>query len=285
MSKVDIQDLRNWIGRSETREDVIAPAPVAGLSAVLDYDEPRATGGEPLPPCWHWLYFLDAVPASALDVDGHAKRGGFMPPVPLPRRMWAGSRLRFRAPLLVGSEARRVTNIADIRYKQGRSGDLVFLTLRHEVFAAGDLAIEEEQDLVYREPVSGAAAAAVKEAPDDEQWARDITPDPVMLFRYSALTFNSHRIHYDRDYASRAEGYESLVVQGPLIATLLLDLLHRQLPGTRVAAFEFRALRPLLEGAPLRLLGTRGEEEATLWVRDAAGALAMEARASIATGA
>lgn len=281
MTAIDIDALRVWIGRTETREAVISPEPVIGLAAALDHAGPRAGMGEPLPPCWHWLYFLDAVPASALDKDGHAKRGGFMPPVPLPRRMWAGSRIRFCAPLFLGAEARRVTTIADIQHKPGRSGDLVFLTLRHEIFLADQLAIEEEQDLVYREPVTGAATSAPQQAPVEAQWTRDVTPDPILLFRYSALTFNSHRIHYDRDYATGVEGYKSLVMQGPLTATLLLDLLQRKLPGVRVGEFSFRALWPLLEGSPLRLQGSRDGPGVSLWALDGAGTLAMQAQASI----
>lgn len=280
MSGVEIGRLRDWIGRSETREDLIAPAPVAGLSAALDYARPRVHAGEPLPPGWHWLYFLDAAPQSGLDEDGHVKRGGFMPPVPLPRRMWAGGRLQFHAPLLVGSEARRVSTIADLRHKQGRSGELVFLTLRHEVFAADTLVLVEEQDVVYREPAAG--EPALLPAPADAAWSRDITPDTVLLFRYSALTFNSHRIHYDRPYATTVEGYDALVVHGPLTATLLLDLLHREQPGVRIEAFEFRARRPLFEGSVIRLQGRREGRQALCWALDSAGALAMELRASLA---
>jgi 3-methylfumaryl-CoA hydratase len=282
MSVVDIEELQAWIGRTETRDDVIAAAPAAYLSATLDHGQSLAVTGEPLPPGWHWLFFLDAVQASGVDADGHAKRGGFMPPVPLPRRMWAGSRLRFLAPLKVGDEARRVTTIADVQHKQGRSGELVFVSLLHQVFSGDRLAIEEEQDLVYRGELTARAADNAPAAPAAPQWTREIRPDPVLLFRYSALTFNSHRIHYDRDYATRTEGYESLVVQGPLTATLLLDLLHRELPDAEARTFRFRAVRPLLEGSPLKLQGRREGETALLWALDATGALAMEARVSLA---
>jgi len=281
VNALDIEALRAWVGRTETRREVITPAPALGLSACLDHVRPRAGAGEPLPACWHWLYFLDAVPASGLGVDGHALRGGFLPPVSLPRRMWAGSRLNLVAPLRVGDEARKVTRIADVRHRRGRSGDLVFLTLHHAVYANGELAIEEEQELVYRGPDRGEVAGDAAPAPAAAQWSREVTPDPVLLFRYSALTFNSHRIHYDRAYATGVEGYGSLVVQGPLTATLLLDLLHREMPGAVIAAFEFRAVRPLLEGSPLRLQGRADGGDILLWALDDSGALAMNARARL----
>jgi 3-methylfumaryl-CoA hydratase len=281
MSAVDIEVLQRWIGRAETRCDVLSAAPVAALSASLDYERSRALLGDSLPPCWHWLYFLDAVAASGLGVDGHAQRGGFLPPVSLPRRMWAGSRLRFAARLPVGAAVRRESTIASVTHKQGRNGELVFVTVRHQIFQGENLAIEEEQDLVYREPGAANVVPLPRPAPAQAQWSRDIRPDTVLLFRYSALTFNSHRIHYDREYATRDEGYASLVVQGPLTATLLLDLLHREIPEAEVAAFEFRAVRPLLEGFPLRMQGRRDGEDISLWALDATGALAMEAQARL----
>lgn len=283
MTAIDINNLQRWIGRQETCADVVTRAPVKGLSAALDYATPRAGPGEPLPPLWHWLYFLPAPPASDVDVDGHARRGGFLPPVPLPRRMWAGGSLRFACALRVGDEVHRVSTIEDISHKRGGSGELVFVTVGHRIFRGDTLAIEEQQQLVYREAVSGTIAPPAQAAPAQAHWSREIRPDPVLLFRYSALTFNSHRIHYDRDYAMGAEGYAGLVVQGPLTATLLLDLLHREVsgPGERPASFRFRGIRPLLEGAPLRLQGRRDGNSVRLWALDASGALAMDAQAEL----
>ncbi|MDG2046509.1 MAG: MaoC family dehydratase N-terminal domain-containing protein [Halioglobus sp.] len=279
MSIIDIECLQGWVGRTETQHDVISAAPVSGLSASLDYVSPIAQLGEALPPCWHWLYFQDAVAASSLAVDGHARRGGFMPPVPLPRRMWAGSRLRFFAGVNIGDEARRVSTIASINHKVGSSGELIFVTLKHQIFQQDTLAIEEEQDLVYRN--YGVSHSAAKPAPAIPQWSRELCPDSVLLFRYSALTFNSHRIHFDMNYATQIEGYTSLVVHAPLTATLLLDLLRRELPDRVVAEFEFRALKPLLEGVPLLLQGRRNDQEVKLWVLDDSGALAMKAHALV----
>ena len=279
VSAVDIEALQGWVGNTKTYCDVISAAPVAALSASLDYLSPVAGVGDALPPGWHWLYFQEAVAASNLAVDGHARRGGFMPPIPLSRRMWAGGRLRFFSPISIGDEARRVTTIASIAHKVGRSGELIFVTLRHQIFCQGTLAVEEEQDLVYRD--YGAAAGVLMSAPAEAQWSREICPDSVLLFRYSALTFNSHRIHFDQRYARQVEGYASLVVHAPLTATLLLDLLRRELPGTAIAEFEFRAIRPLLEGAPLFLQGRRDDQKASLWVLDDSGALAMQATATL----
>ena len=285
MSAVDVQALRGWIGRQETRSDTIFPTPVAQLSATLDHPQPRAIAGEVLPPLWHWLYFLPVTPASGIDLDGHARRGGFLPPVLLPRRMWAGSDIRFVAPLRVGDAIERVSVVEDVSHKHGRSGDLVFVTVLHRVFCHAVLALEERQSLVYREAVAGEAAAVPTErAPASAHWSRSIVPDPVLLFRYSALTFNSHRIHYDRDYALAREGYAGLVVQGPLTATLLMDLLHREMPGVHLQSFRFRGVRPLLDGAAMQLQGRCDGERVELWALDGEGALAMSACATLARG-
>jgi len=250
--------------------------------------------GSVLPPLWHWLYFLPATAASAIDRDGHARRGGFLPPVPLPRRMWAGSDIRFVAPLYVGDVVERVSLIEDVSYKRGRSGELVFVTVLHRLARGEQLVLEERQQLVYREAGGGEAAALSAQAPAPvpaqaapaaAQWSRAIHPDPVLLFRYSALTFNSHRIHYDREYATREEGYPGLVVQGPLAATLLVDLLERALPGVQLRSFRFRGNRPLLEGADILLQGRREGERAELWALDAGGAPALTASAEFAPGA
>ena len=281
MSTVDINSLRAWVGRQETRSDVITQAPVTGLSATLGYTSPRAGAGEALPPLWHWLYFLSAPPAAEVDADGHARRGGFLPPVPLPRRMWAGGSVRFVAPLYVGDEVQRVSTISDISYKQGSSGPLVFVSLLHQVYRGEDIAIEEVQNLVYREAANVSLTARGRPAPTPAQWSREVEPDSVLLFRYSALTFNSHRIHYDRDYATTEENYPGLVVQGPLTATLLLDALEREIPGSLLESFEFRGVRPLFEGESMHLQGRRDGDSVELWALDTGAALAMTARASL----
>ncbi|GAP37201.1 FAS1-like dehydratase domain-containing protein [Piscinibacter sakaiensis] len=279
----DLARLRDWIGRTETRGDEVGASAVAAMAAALDRDDPAPLPGSALPPLWHWMFFNPAEPQHRLGPDGHPLRGGFLPPVPLPRRMWAGGRLSFHHPLRVGDELTRRSHIADVAVKHGRSGPLVFVTVRHEITNAQGLALTEEHDIVYREaPAPGAPAVPPQAAPRDEACARRLLPDPVLLFRYSALTFNGHRIHYDRPYATGVEGYPGLVVHGPLIATLLLDLLRRERPDAVLRRFEFAARRPVFDQQPLELCGRPdGAGAWRLWARDHDGWLAMQARAEL----
>ena len=272
-----------WIGRSETLHDSAHPWPLQALAATLDHASAPAAE---LPPLWHWLYFLPRHRQSEVGADGHPQRGGFLPPVPLPRRMWAGSQLEFRAPLRIGDALRRTSTIADVSAKSGRSGELVFVKVRHEVFCNGgaEAALVEHQDIVYREaPRAGDAAPVPQRAPAGAAWQREWLPDEVLLFRYSALTFNGHRIHYDQPYATTVEGYPGLVVHGPLIATLLLDLLHRHAPAAQVASFRFRALRPTISGRPMRVNGVPQADGRTvqLWAQDHEGWLTMDATVTL----
>lgn len=277
----ELEHLREWIGRTERRADEVSATAVAGMSATLDRDDPAPAPGSDLPPLWHWMLFNPAVPQREIGADGHPRRGGFLPPVPLPRRMWAGGRLEFLHPLRVGDEVTRQSRIADVAVKGGRSGTLVFVTVRHEITNARGLAIAEEHDIVYRDaPAPGAQPPAPQAAPADAAFEREIVPDPVLLFRYSALTFNGHRIHYDRPYATGEEGYPGLVVHGPLIATLLLDLLRRERPQARVRRFEFKAQRPVFDLHRFSVCGRDdGPAACRLWTRDHEGWLTMQARA------
>jgi 3-methylfumaryl-CoA hydratase len=272
--------LADWIGRSETREDTITAAPLAALSALLDRNDPPARPGDAAPPLAHWLFFLPTYRQSEAGPDGHAVKGAFLPPVDLPRRMWAGSRLEFVRPLQVGAEVKRVSTIRDVREKQGASGRLVFVTVRHEVSDADGLVLSDEHDIVFRGETPLAAKPVA--APTNEAWRREIHPDPVLLFRYSAVTFNSHRIHYDHPYVTQVEGYPGLVVHGPLTATLLVDLLRRNAPGARLKTFAFRAMRPLYDTANFFTCGLPDEAQrsARLWTRDREGAVTMEATAT-----
>ena len=281
----DLDHLRDWIGRTEQRADMATAAPLAALSATLDRDDPLPEVGADVPPLAHWMYFLPIAPQSEIGADGHPKRGGFLPPVPLPRRMWAGGRLTFHHPLRVGDEIKRESRIEDVTVKQGRSGALVVVMVRHEIGNAQGVAITEEHDIVYRDnPQPGAPAPTPQKAPSDQSFLRDIVPDPVLLFRYSALTFNGHRIHYDRSYVTEVEGYPGLIVHGPLIATMLVDLLRREMPEAVVTSFRFRAVKPLFDIAPFSLNGKVESDSKTvkLWARDAEGWLAMDATATIA---
>jgi 3-methylfumaryl-CoA hydratase len=278
---MDIDHLKTWIGRQETLTDSIGAFPVAALSATLDRDDPAPADGDALPPLWHWLYFLPRARQSEIGPDGHPKRGGFLPPVPLPRRMWAGGRLAFLAPLRLGEPIRRVSTIADVSAKSGRSGNLVFVLVRHEIFGPAGLAITEEHDIVYRDaPAPGETAPPPKQAEATSPWHRAITPDDVLLFRYSALTFNGHRIHYDRRYVTTEEGYPGLIVHGPLLATLLVDLFRRN-DAREVKSFSFRALSPVFDTTPFTVHGTPDPTGAKLWVRRNDGALCMEATVGV----
>ena len=197
----ELGHLHQWVGKTESVTDTVAAWPVTALSATLDRDDAAPKTGDELPPGWHWLFFLEAKRASELGPDGHPKRGGFLPPVPLPRRMWAGGRIEFLAPLRIGDTIRRDSEILSVEPKHGRSGDLVFVTVRHTISTGTTAAVREEHDIVYRDAAkTGDAPPPGKPAPQAAVWQRSLTGDPVMLFRYSALTFNGHRIHYDLDY-------------------------------------------------------------------------------------
>jgi 3-methylfumaryl-CoA hydratase len=279
---MDIAHLQEWVGKTESASDQVTPIPIAALSATLDIEAPHPAAGDAVAPLWHWLYFLETHRQSELSPDGHAKLGGFLPPVPLPRRMWAGGRFEFHRPLRVGETVTRISRIADVQEKKGRSGTLIFVVVRHEIGNTEGIALTEEQDLVYRAHAKPSdPASAPQTAPAGALWERVVQPDDVLLFRYSALTFNGHRIHYDRRYATETEGYPGLVVHGPLIATLLLDLLRRHMPEADVARFEFRAVSPLFDTSSFTLCGKLESDGKTisLWATDATGGLAMTANA------
>ena len=277
---VDINFLKTWIGNSEQHHDIIAHQKVAALAASLNQTAPAA--GAPLPMLWHWMYFWSIAAQSELGEDGHPKRGGFMPPVPLPRRMWAGGRLRFHAALPIGCEATRTSRIVSVEAKNGKSGSLAFVTVEHAIAANDEVAIIEEHDIVYRDfPAVGAVAPSPPAAPANALWNKVITPDPVLLFRYSALTFNGHRIHYDRSYATEVEGYPGLIVHGPLIASLLVGLLMEKMPAAQLASFSFKAISPLFDIDPFTVCGQPADDGLTidLWAKNSQGALAMQAKA------
>lgn len=272
--------LREWEGRTQVLVDQVTSAPMRGLAATLDQVDVNWTQGAELPPLWHWLYFLPDAPHREIGADGHPQLGSFLPPVPLPRRMWAGGRLQWHAPLHVGATVQRTTRIVSVDHKPGRTGDLVFVLLRHEITHSGVLVMTEEHDIVYRAMAQrGDPTPAPQAAPTDPIWSRTVNIDIVQLFRYSALTFNGHRIHYDRPYATQVEGYAGLVVHGPLIATLLIDLARRACPEARIAAFSFRAVRPTLDLHSFRLCGTPAVDgtSAKLWAQDHEGWLTMQA--------
>jgi len=315
---LDLGILNRWRGRRREKADTIGAQPVEFLRATLDqpwFDDLRI--GAPLPCAWHWIFFLEAAPGRALGRDGHPLRGDFLPPVALPRRMWAGGRLEFAAPICIGEELRRVSTVADIARKTGRSGELCFVTVRHQFFSGSRLKMSEQHDIVYREDPAPAApggqdspppaaspspggedspspAAPASPSPspaadtdaatgiiDSADTVARITPTPVMLFRYSALTFNSHRIHYDADYCRQVEGFPGPVVHGALTATFLAGL-AAQHSGRLPRRFAYRALRPLYAGAPVILSARQQGGGLQLQAADARGRLAMTAEMELA---
>jgi 3-methylfumaryl-CoA hydratase len=274
---MNYEHLKEWIGRQDEHLDLAAMAPLAGLAATLDHDASPWRSGE-VPPLGHWLYFLPQALQREISEDGHPHRGGFLPPVSLPRRMWAGGDLQFHTPIRVGEALRRRSTIAEVEHKAGRSGTLVFVKVVHEITTERGLAVREVHDIVYRDVAKpGEAAPAGETAKAAMDWERPIIGDPVLLFRFSALTFNGHRIHYDRKYCQEVEGYPGLIVHGPLLATLMVDLFLRNNPQAQVTGFRFRARRPVFDIHPFAVCGAKRDGGAELWVRDHEGFVAMTA--------
>ena len=272
-----------WIGRTETLSDTIHPVPCKALAAALNR-EWKPKEGDRLPPLWHWLYFLETARQEELAADGHRKRGGFLPTVQLPRRMWAGSQVQFHSEIEIGKELVRRSTIESIKETSGRSGALTFVKIRHEIRSDHCPAITEIQDIVYREaakPGDTQVSAPASESPGD--YHQEITADSRLLFRYSALTFNAHRIHYDYQYATQTEGYPNVIVHGPLLATLMLELLCFNFPEEVLKYFEFRALSPIFGDSRFSVHGSNPDSEGnvTLWIANHAGQLCMQGEAKI----
>jgi 3-methylfumaryl-CoA hydratase len=307
--------LAQWAPAPAEQDDVIAAGPAVALAGLLDVEPPASEPGDPLPPLWHWLYFLDRPAQRELGPDGHPASGRFMPPIPRRRRMYAGGRASYRAPIRIGDTLTRRSELAGWTIREGRTGQLLFVTVRHVLSRAGAAVATEEQDLVYRSspgpsesaeapapapaarpapaPATGPAAApAAGPAPGpgaamagpDGPWRLRLTPDPVLLFRFSALTYNAHRIHYDAAYATAVEGHPGLVVHGPLLALLCLELPRRHLPGRPVAELSFRARSPLYAGDAVTVSGGQRGDECQLRVITPAGHDAMTAQARLAAG-
>ncbi|MBB3936538.1 FAS1-like dehydratase domain-containing protein [Aureimonas phyllosphaerae] len=275
----NLDHLRDWIGREERRADWLTPDLAAKFHATLALPGAPPAEGEPAPPMIHLCLAQPALPPDALGGDGHPQLGTFLPPVPLPRRMWAGGDLRFHAPLLVGERVTRVSRIAGVTPKIGRTGPLCFIDVEHEIRVGDDSRVAETQTLVYRGDDAPAPPAA-EPAPEGET-VRDVETTPTLLFRYSALTFNGHRIHYDRRYAREVEHYPGLVVHGPMQATLLC-LLAAEIAGQTPRRFRFRSLSTIFDGDGLRLHARRTEAGVSLWTSRPGGPLAMSAEAEFA---
>ncbi|MCU1400909.1 MAG: MaoC like protein [Acidimicrobiales bacterium] len=269
-----------WIGTSHTTTAYLDPARADEMAVTLDR-EPIFAMGDELPAAWHWLYFHNVVRASRLGADGHPALGETMPPVPLPRRMWAGGDLTFTRPLRLGETAVRTSTVRDITEKRGRTGPLYFVSVEHDIRVDGAPALAETQTIVYREMPSGPAVVTGPAAPDDAQFSDTWQLDSTALFRYSALTFNGHRIHYDADYCRSVEGYPNVVIHGPLLATLLVDLAVRR--HGPLHSFRYRAESPLFIPDTFTINGRREGDRSSLWAASADGRLAMSAEATAAT--
>jgi len=273
-----------WAPVEQHDTDLVPAGAAAAMHSLLDApgDPPRT--GDPLPTLWHWMAFVPRVPQSQLGADGHPAKGTFLPPVPLPRRMFAGATLDLPTPIAVGEPIHRRGVVSSVEEKTGRSGSLVFVKVAYDYDAGGASAISEVQDIVYREPVPGSGDRATSPSPDlvpDEwTWARDVEITPTLLFRFSALTYNAHRIHYDREYATAVEGYPGLVVHGPFQAVALAELCRRHAPDRRLTRFEFRAVGPAFDDGPLLLRGRPDNDRVTLAAFDHHGRQTVKAHAA-----
>ena len=278
-SEIDLIHLRKWIGQPSIAIDVVGSGIAEKYHATFDHKDPPPQAGECVPPLFHFCMAQPAAPTASLGLDGHPGRGGFLPPVPLPRRMWAGGSLTFHKPLNVGDQIRRTSSVSDVALKEGRAGPLCFVTVEHRIEANSVLAIEERQDIVYRgfdpspRQTSTSPAAAAK-----GEYVRPIKVGATHLFRYSALTFNSHRIHYDREYAVEVEGYPGLVVHGPFQAALLADFAV-EIKGRRPARFKFRGVSPLFDDDAFSLNAASDGSGLKFWTEKEDGTVCMTAEA------
>lgn len=273
---IDLAHLRTWIGHPIETEDALSVRHARLMAATLGLPQTDLTAGTALPPLWHWLYFLEGAPPNELGRDGHPARGGFLPPVPLSNRMWAGGRVAFHHPVALGATVRKRSTVTAVEQKQGRSGTLVFVTVRHDILDAGQIAISEEHDIVYKAPAPPSTTRPSPPTMPTPTHSEMFEATSTMLFRYSALTFNGHRIHYDMDYCRDVEGYADLVVHGPLQATLLAGLAVR-LESRPLRHFRYRGLHPNLLGTPLTLNAAPSGDGLTLWAAQTDGTVTMQA--------
>ncbi|WP_315803188.1 MaoC family dehydratase N-terminal domain-containing protein [Bradyrhizobium sp. SZCCHNS3002] len=276
---LDLDHLRQWIGRSAEATDLVTPQLTKGLRATLFLDIGEPTTGDIAPYTVHWCLGQPVFPHDQLGPDGHPTRGGFLPPVPLPRRMWAGGEVQFVDPLRVGDVATRVSTITDVTLKSGSTGQLCFVSVEHVVSTPRGVAVRERQDIVYRDMGGAPAAPAKAPPPPVAQHSETRVSDAVLLFRYSALTFNGHRIHYDRDYVTRVEGYPGLIFHGPLQAALLVEFAAR-LKGKPPARFTYRGVQPLFEGSEFSVNANDKDGGLELWTANAEGQPTMKGTAT-----
>lgn len=274
MEEVNLQE---WTGKQEDIDDRIYVTPVRALALTLNYQDYPVAEGKPLPELWHWLFFLPLSPMSAVGPDGHPKRGGFLPPISLERRMWASGRLHFQQELMIGDDIHKTSEILKISEKEGKAGKMIFVTVRHLVQSQRGVAVEEEQDIVYLPMPKSFVQPPPNPLPDDLSWQEAYPVDPVLLFRFSALTFNGHKIHYNWQHATEIEKYPGLVVHGPLQALLLLESAKQHHPGRKPASYSFKAVRPIFEADGLYLCGkSRPDGSLDLFTANAEGNIGMQ---------
>jgi 3-methylfumaryl-CoA hydratase len=283
---IDIEPLRKQLGRKIEDEDVVTPAPIEAMICTFDRNEKVPKPGEPIAPGWHLCFLHSYARRASLGNDGAAAEGGVLPRIPMPRRMYAGSTFKFDGDIRVGDKVRRELEFTDIQLRQGSTGTLIVATQTRRIFTPRGLALSEAASTVFREEVKAGEKSGVpvrEAAPTDLPWRRTITPDPVMLFRYSAITFNPHRIHYDRTYCLEVEGYPGLVVHGPFAQQCLFDLLRDSMPGRQIKTFAVRARAPLFDTAPFDVIGrpTADGKGAELWTVTPTGAIAAQATATL----
>ena len=280
--KLDLDHLRQWIGRTNEVSDIVTAQLTKGLRATLFQEIGEPKPGDAAPFTTHWCLGQAVYPMSELGPDGHPTRGGFLPPVPLPRRMWAGGELEFVDALRVGDVATRSSRISDVTMKTGSTGVLCFVSVQHEVTTSRGVAIRERQDIVYRD-VSGTAQAAPAKSPPPPpvaQHRETHVSDPVLLFRYSALTFNGHRIHYDRDYVTKVEGYPGLIFHGPLQASFIVELAAKLHGGQPPKKLSYRGVQPLFEGSEFSINANTSDSGMELWIANAEGQPTMKGTAT-----
>jgi 3-methylfumaryl-CoA hydratase len=286
MTAIDIAKLRQHIGTRISDEDVATEAPLRAIVATFDRKEDAPREGQAVPPGWHIGYFLSSAPTASLEADGLPMGTGVLPTIPLPRRMYAGSRFTFHAPILVGDRLRRETELTDLQVREGSTGTLLLTTQTRRIFTSRGLAVTEEADSVFREEVKAGGKSGIPkrdEPPSGLPWRQTIHPGPVNLFRLSALTGNPHRIHYDRPYAMEVEGYPGLVVHGPFTQTVLIDFVRDNTPGRAIRTFTMRARAPLFDTAPYDVVGrpTDGGSGCEVWAVTPGGTIAMQASATL----
>lgn len=278
MSAIDLAHLREWVGKAHSDRDVLSSRHARLMAATIGVPQSEIVQGSTLPPLWHWLYFLSGEPSAALGRDGHPARGGFLPPVTLPNRMWAGGQLEFHASVPLDVAVEKRSTVVSVDHKVGRSGELVFVKVEHQLLHDNTKILTEYHDIVYK-GASGTGSASASGDMPVAQHSRRVKPDSTMLFRYSALTFNGHRIHYDADYCRDVEGYPNLVIHGPLNATLLAGF-AQEVSGRPLKQFRYRGLKPAILGNELSINAAQDGNQLVLWVALADGSLSMRAEAT-----